>query len=72
MYYVCSKMLPDKKKKLLNELEFNLLECRIPLKLIARSRDICELIVNDFTPDKTKLYAAVTDWSSPKIMVNFL
>lgn len=56
------------KDNLLRQIEDDLMNCQIPLKLIARSRDICELLVTD-AADKRRTHAAVKEWSTPKIMV---
>lgn len=49
-------------------MEADLMECRIPLKLIGRCRDICERLITDATDRKTG-HLAVKEWSTPKIMV---
>lgn len=72
LYFVSPSMSKEIKRELLQELETHLTSGRFPLKLISRSRDICELILNNLSPNKKNSHSFLIEWSVPRIKVNFV
>lgn len=65
-------MSKEIKRELLQELETHLTSGRFPLKLISRSRDLCELILNNLAPNKKNSHSFLIEWSVPRIKVKFV